>query len=188
MATERDAPGEAVPPVRTLSDRAAEAPPGQQILARKVKTRRRWAFRTVLILAISAVLLCLLVMWRRDETAKTGQLQSLAELAATLQAQVNELGRLPAIIPEPSLHNLDFYASDADRFYASRVSQPVIIAGTQPIHLLLTEDGRAVIIYQQGKIGAKWMTASEFEKAWDTQEAKITAFEQERKSSLPNLP
>jgi len=165
-----------------------EASPGPQVPAYKVRTQRLWVFRTVLILSLFAVLICYIVMWRRDKLTMSSQLRSLAEPVAALQAQVAELGRLPASKPELSGQTLAFYASDADRFYASQVTEPVIIATTHPVHLLLTEDGRGVIIYQQGKIETKWMTASEYEKAWGSQEAKIEAFEQQRKLRPLNLP
>jgi len=101
---------------------------------------------------------------------------------------VNELRRLPASSSELSQCNLSYYASDADRFYASQSAKPVIIAVTQPFQFLLASSGRGVVIYEQGKIEVKWMTNSEFEEAWQTQEAEIKAFEHQRRSRPPNLP
>jgi len=68
------ASGQAVPPPSAPYSHArgdAELLPDQRVLARKIQTRRLWVFRTVLILSLSAVLLCFLVMWRRDKLALT---------------------------------------------------------------------------------------------------------------------
>jgi len=180
--------GRAVPTGSVHPLRDVEASLGRQVLDHKVQTRRRWVFRTSVILSLTAVLLCSLVTWRRDEITVANQLQVLAGPVAELQDRVDELGRLPAKTPELSRGRLAFYASDADRFYASRVSEPVIIAATHPVQLLLTEDGRAVIIYRQGKIEVEWMTASEFDKALAGQKVEMEAFEQQRRSRPPNLP
>jgi len=162
--------------------------PGQQVLTRQIQTRRLWIFRTVVILSISAVFLCFLVMWRRDQLTVTLQVQSLEKPAAILQTRIDELGRLPAFVREFSECNLAFYVSDIERDYAIQASGPVIIAATPPIELLLSENGRAVVIYQQGKVKPTWMTVSQYDKDRQEQVVAIQAFEQKRKLQPPVLP
>lgn len=168
--------------------RNAATLPDKRAMAHRMQTRRLWVFRSVMILSISAVLLCFLVMWRRDKLTVAGWLRALAKPVATLQAQVDDLGRLPASELELAENSLEFYASDADRYYASQVTQPVIIAYTYPIQRLMSENGRVVVIYDQGKIETQWMTASHFNGVWEAQEAAIEAFEQHRRRRLPHLP
>ena len=81
--------GRAVPTGSVHPPRDVEAPLGQRALDHKVQTRRRWVFRTSAILSLTAVLLCSLVTWRRDEITMADYLRSLAEPAVELQDQVN---------------------------------------------------------------------------------------------------
>jgi hypothetical protein len=150
--------------------------------------RRRWVFRTTTLLALTAVALCFFVAWRRDQMIISSRLQMLAGPVAQLQAEVNQLGWLPALPPEMSHEAFTYYVSDADRHYVSQTSDPVIVAVTAPVRLVLVEDGQAVIVYHKGKLEAKWMTVSRFERAWDQQQKRVEEFEHRRKAQPIVLP
>ena len=150
--------------------------------------RRRWVFRTTILLAVTAVALCFFVAWRRDQMMISTRLQMLADPVARRQAQVNQLGRLPAQPPEMGHEAFTYYVSDADRHYVSQTSDSVIIAVTAPVQLVLMEDGRAVIVYYKGKLEAKWMVISRFEKAWNQQQKQTDEFEHRRQAQPIVLP
>jgi len=150
--------------------------------------RRRWVFRTTILLALTAVALCFFVAWRRDKTIIEMRLQMLTGPLAQLQAQVDQLGWLPAQPPELNNEAFTYYVSDSDRHYVYQTSDPVIIAVTAPVPMVLLGDGRAVIVYHNRKLEAKWMSVSSFEKAWDRQHKKLEEFEQQRQAQPIVLP
>ena len=150
--------------------------------------RRRWVFRTTILLALTAVALCFLVTWRHDQMIINSRLQTLGKPVAQLQAQVNQLGWLPAQAPEMGNETFTFYASDSDRHYIYQTSEPVIVAVTAPVQLVLLADGRAVIVYHNKKLEAKWIPIGRFEKAWDRQQKQIEEFERQRKAQPIVIP
>jgi len=160
----------------------------QRISDNRAIARRRWVFRMGFMLALAAAFLCFFVAWRRDEMTVKDQLDALADTVALLQNRVDEVGRLPAKAPRPARRALEHYALDADRYYARHATKAVIIAKSHPIPLLLGEDGQAVIVYEAGKVKAKWITVTEFQKAWRQQLEDIRAFEAQRREKPLVLP
>lgn len=158
----------------------------QRILSSKARTRRRWAIRTALMLLVSAAVLCLFVMWRRDQAAVETFTRSLVPTLAALQGRIDALGWLPAV--PPKLQPGYSYVSDGERFFAMSVPEPVIIGASPPLSLFLQADGRLVIIYESGKVRSQWLTLAEFESALLKQQDRMKAFEQERDSRPPVLP
>lgn len=150
--------------------------------------RRRWVFRMVSFVSITAVILCFIVAWRRDALVVNHQIRTLSEAVTDIQATLDEIGRLPAEVPELHHTPLAYYATDADRYYAINTEAPVILAAMPRISLLLGEDGHAVILYKQGKVWAEWMSATDYERAKWQQDQEIEAFEQERSEQPLILP
>lgn len=173
---------------RGLPPLEPRTPAEEQASLLRRTARRRWVFRTTTLLAMTAVALCFFVAWRRDQSVISTRLQMLAGPVAQLQAQVEQIGRLPAQPPEMAHEAFTYYLSDADRHYVSQTSDPAIVAVTAPVQLVLMEDGRAVIVYHQGKLEAAWMTVSRFDKVWDQQQKQLNEFEQRRKAQPIVLP
>lgn len=168
--------------------RGDQLSPQQRALIRQMQSRKQWVFRMVAVLTVIAVCLCFLVMLRRDQLTVTLQVHELEKPVAALQARIDELGRLPAYVSELDKSKLGFYVSDSDRDYAIQASGQVIIAAKLPIELLLSENGRAVVIYENGKVKATWMTVSQYDEASAGQEVAVKEFEKQRKLRLPVLP
>ena len=160
----------------------------QQVSASKARARRRWFIRSTVTLTLTAVLLILFVIWRRDHMNIEASLRKFNKPVKSLQDTVDMLKLLPAMLPE--LNELDgiYYASDSERRYAMNTPEPTIIAVGRPVHLILLKDGQCVIIYQKGKVSAKWMPTVEFYQTWRSQKQKIEAFEKEIFSKPPVLP
>ncbi len=163
-------------------------PVGAKLLANRARQRRQWVFRSTAMLAGIAILLSFLVTWRRDEMAADESLRLLAAPVAQLQAHLDAWGHLPAEIPEPARGSVELLLSAADRYYADQTSDMVLIGHTPPVMLHLKENGRGVILYQQGKVRAEWMTTAEFRDRSARQMARMRAFEQERRARPPELP
>lgn len=169
--------------------READARVDERLLARRARARRRRTIRTALMLLITAAILCIFVTWRRDKTAVAAQLWSLERPVVAIQAKIDAYN----VIPPPSGElERGYYASDAERFYAMNTSEPVIIYFSPRIHLMLRQNGRAVIISEKGeehiKVRAEWLTATEFLRAWLKQEKGRKAFEEKIRSRPVNLP
>jgi len=156
-----------------------------RISASKTRARKRWIIRTGLLLIITFVLLFVVVTWRRDQMNVEISLRTLDEPMAALQAKINELGRLPKYVPG---FESAYYATDAERHFAMSSAEPTIIYVTPKTELILHQDGRGVIIYQQGKLIPKWMSSSEFFSAWNHQQQSMKKFEKERFSKPPVIP
>jgi hypothetical protein len=155
-------------------------------LGSKISARRRWAIRTTLMLFLTAVVLCLLVIWVRDRNTVSASLRVLDPPIKALRDRVSALGVLPAVLPESKLQL--YYASPAERFYAMNSREPVIIAATLKISLLLRENGRCVIIYEKGAVHSEWIPESRFLSQWDEQRKRIEDFQAKIRSRPPELP
>ncbi len=161
---------------------------GDTVLQSRVRQRRQWVFRTTAMLAVTAVLLSFLVTWRRDEMAVQESLRLLAGPAAQLQAHLDTWGHLPGDLPEPVSSDVTLFLSSSDRYFASQTAEPMFIAYSPEVMLHLKEDGRATIVYEKGKIRTQWMTSAEFREQSEAQNARMQAFEQERRARPPELP
>lgn len=153
-----------------------------------LQARRRWVFRSTALLTLAAVALCFFVAWRRDVTTIQGHLDIVSKVVAELQEQTKAFGRLPAELPHAGEERFRYYASDADRYFAAQSQEPVIIAATVPIELVLLTQGRVVIIYDRGRVSAQWLTESEYESMWADQQRAIEEFERKRKAQPIRLP
>ncbi|UCD28931.1 MAG: hypothetical protein JSV03_00150 [Planctomycetota bacterium] len=157
----------------------------QSLPVNKRRARRRWIIRTGLMLSLTAFLLFFFVTWRRDQLGIDASLRSLDLPVTILQNKIDTLGWLPTTLPE--LGN-NYYASDAERYFAMNTTEPVIIATTKPTHLILREDGLCAITYHKGKISSKWIPLSEFRLIWHSQERKMEEFEEKQHSKPPIIP
>jgi hypothetical protein len=166
--------------------RASHRTLDERVLASRVRARRRWVIQTGLFLMATALLLVLLVVWRRDSLSIATLLYTYEAPAAALQGRLDELGTLPAAVPDPHGEIIASYAGDAERFYAAHIDDPVIIAISRPVRLKLREDGRAVILHEGGKLRIEWMPTSRIGEAMQAQLDAMRAFEQQRQP--PQLP
>ena len=158
------------------------------ILATRARARRRWAARTTVVLSLTGILLVLTVVWRRDTDTRNSWLRFAHRSAVAVQAQLDQTGLLPADLPPAGGSYSFHYASYYDRFYAQRVSRPVLIAISPVVPLTFRSDGRSVLIYENGKVRAAWMTIAEFTAAYISQLADQDRFEQERLAEVPYIP
>lgn len=157
----------------------------ERVLAARARARRRWVIRTALLLLLTAATLVILVMLRRDRMAMAEQLGRLELARSALQEKIKTFGTLPSAVPE--LKHC-YYASNEERFYAMNTQEPVIIAYTPMVPLLLRSNGRAVLIAENGKVHAEWRPESEFRSAWWSQQERIAAFEEKLRARPPELP
>ena len=161
----------------------------ERIVESKVRARRRQVFRTIILLGLSAAMLCGFVIWRRDSLLVKSALENAEkEPVSALQAKIDALGLLPASIPETHRGSLQSYAGDADRFYAMNADEPVIVGVSSPVTLILRPNGRYVIIYDKGKVHAEWLSLRDYDKAVEAQMARMKLFEDKRQARPPVLP
>ncbi|MHC4441052.1 MAG: hypothetical protein ACYTF1_03880 [Planctomycetota bacterium] len=160
----------------------------RQVSASKARARRRWVIRSTVTLILTAAVLFLFIIWRRDQMTIEVGLRKFNDPVKALQNKIDSLKMLPALLPEMSNLQGAYYALADERRFAMNTSEPTIIAFGQPTHLFLGQDGLCVIIYHQGKVSAKWMNVTEFFQEQKKQKRKIKAFEKEFFSKPPELP
>jgi hypothetical protein len=95
---------------------------------------------------------------------------------------------LPANLSAPEPNGPGYIVSYADRFYAQQVKDPVILAASPVLPLILHSNGRSVVIYQGGKVRAEWMTVAAFIDAYRAQMQRQEDFERQRRAVVPQLP
>ena len=173
-------------PLNSFSAAHAASMDDRAIISR-ARARRHWVARTGLILGATGLLLMALVTWRRDAESVALSMRITQRGVTALQAHLDATGLLPSELPsvDPTRY---VYATYADRFYAQRTSRPVIIAASAPLSLILRSNGRCVIIYENGKVHAEWLTLAQFGNAFDAQLADAAAFERQRQGRIPQLP
>jgi len=149
--------------------------------------RRQWVIRTSLVLILSSAALIFLVILRADQAVINSILISLAKPTAALQAEVDELGQLPATLPGDYRIPVA-YANSLVREYAKHTTQPVIVAQTWLAQPVLRGNGRGVIIYENHRVHSAWLTSQEFQEMLQAQEAAIKKWDEQRRSISPELP
>jgi len=159
----------------------------------KTRVKRWWAVRSSSMLILAAVILCLFVIWNRDRNVVEQYLRFLDPVVKDLQAKTTALGVVPAGIPDPqssrkTIYTFEYRFGPEERHYASNSSDPVIIAYTPMIPQLLHRRGRCVIIHEQGRIRAAWMTAGEFDKQWKQQQERLAEFQAKMRARPVELP
>ena len=160
----------------------------ERVVESKVVARRRQVLRTGLLLLTTSVMLCGFITWRRDCLRIDISRQAMERPLSALQKRIDELGRLPAVVPEFEDSLIESYASSADRFYAMNSSKPTIVAISNLVPVFMGQDGRCVIIYDQGKVYSEWMPRRRFETAMEVQWAATRAFEKMQHDRPPVLP
>jgi len=160
----------------------------QRVVASRARARRRWVFQTILTLSITAILLCFLVVYRRDQLTIADQVRSMDDFTVKLQEQVKAFEWLPGRPPQWKHGNLGYYASDAERRFARETSDSVIVAAGQLVPLLFKEGGRVVVSIQKGKIECRWMSGTEFRQKWAAQQDKLEKFEESRRAKPIEIP
>ena len=155
------------------------------VLANKMRVRRRWLIRTGATLLGTAIALCFVVIWERDQMNRAGALHLAEPACAALQAKIDALHGLPVEMPDLAKR---YQVSDSTRFYAAQNPGPVIVAAFGQTHLILARDGLCVLIYEGGQVRPQWLTLTEYWARWKDQEHRTKTFETERRSRLPDLP
>lgn len=159
-----------------------------RMLESKARARRWWAIRSTILLAASAVGLCVFVTWRRDCLTIQALLQNVRQPVAVLQSRVDELGALPAVLPADLSRVFPSYADSADRFFAAKSGGPAIVAAGPIVRLILRKDGRYIVVYDHGKLSSEWASMPQFDARIRDQIERTRLFEQERQSRPPELP
>lgn len=167
------------PVLVSIEDRAVES---------KVRARHQHIIRTALLLFGSAVVICILLMWRTDVQRRRAALAAFDAPVNALQARIEELGFLPATMEESKLHGLQYYSQAPDRYYAMHSGKPSIVGISDKVSLLIHPSGRFVVFYQRGRLHTEWMSSSQYEAAMKLQSEDIRAFEQSQRSRPPELP
>lgn len=146
----------------------------ERVATARARQRRRWVLRSLLMTSVTAMLLCVLVAWKRDRMTSEASLRGLQRPVAELQASIDKLSYIPVQLPQ-----LAYRADDELRHYAMRTDSPVILAASDPIRLLLAEDGSCVVLYERGKVRAEWMTLTELRSAWRAEHQRLEAYHQQ---------
>ncbi len=162
--------------------------PQQRLVESRIRARQQKILRTALLLLFSAALICVLVVYRSDSARLAISQRNLDGTVRALQSRIDELGWLPGTLTEEEAKGIQSYAGYADRSYAHRSGQPVIIAVSYHVSLLLRPNGRHVVIYDLGRLRTQWMTDSEFAAAVREQADQMRAYEQRLRNRPPELP
>ena len=178
-----------------LSSDHYDSPSIARLLEQQMRARRRWVFRSLAFLTLTSAVLVLLVIWQRDRleadrvVALMGRSGDVTRPVGQIEASIRNLGLLPATLPRQDEEGVRFtYASYPERFFAIRTGGPAIIAASVEVNLILRPGGRAVVLYDHGKIRSEWMSSSEFAVAVSRQNERIAEFEQQLRAKPPELP
>ncbi len=165
-----------------------EPPAFSAVSAVRARARRRWVWRSAIMLAMGAGCVGLVTVVHRDRTAVRVAVAGVQELGQQIRLSVERWGRLPASVELKGNPPKVFYLDDAVRLYAGQATGPVIVAVGPKVDLVLLPDGRALLYYEQGRLRAGWVDEAGFKASWSRQEDAIRAFEQELRSRPPVLP
>ncbi len=158
--------------------------PGTPVTERGKTIRRRHRkhrlSRTVLVLALTGLGVCLFVTLRNDYRLRGGVLKQMQEHANQLQQALNRLGKLPPPLIDiasrpPATRTPPGYADDMTRRYAADSIIPIIVAWSAVHRSVLLANGRAVTVCQDKKLSVEWVKESDFQQRLREQRSIIEA-------------
>lgn len=158
------------------------------VTACRLQARRRWLIRAGVSLTLSSLLLVLFVCLQRDRMTVRSCLRNMERHVVALQAEVSELGQLPAELPASSSRFTLVYASDLVREYARQVQEPVIVGHSAVQPLMLGHDGHGVLIYENGTVRSEWWPRPKLLGQWQAQSLRIRDWDFRRHLTPPELP
>lgn len=130
-----------------------------------------------LVLVVTAVPLCVLVMWSRDRTMVLVQLRPAREAQVVFQRRIDRLGLLPAEAPELNKAGLYYLFSDVgDREYARQCGNRLVIAHGEAINLYLANRSRVVMTWEKGKTDVSILSSIELIRLLERQTKNINAY------------
>lgn len=149
----------------------------------RVAARRRWVFRTTLMLVVTAVTLVLVLTWRRDQSTIQSAHGSLRSVTTDLQNAYDETGYLPSSFNK---RGVTYYGNYAD--YAQKTSEPVILAHSGRVSLRLARDGHVVLSFEGGRVRQDWMSERELQVELQKLHVRYSAHIESIRSRPPELP
>ena len=157
-----------------------------------VKRSPRRFLRSSVLMLFGAALLCVFVTLNRDKNIERHFLASTSERAGQIRAHWARAHALPVELEDLSgsarRAPLESYADADTRFYAMRAEGPVMIGYTPMAPMVATYNGRAVILFDQGKVTTKWVNEGEFKRIQRRQDAEVAAMLERIRSRPPELP
>jgi hypothetical protein len=155
----------------------------------KARMRRRVFIRTTVWLLLTAFGGFFVVVWQRNLQTIDEFVSELKAPAKAIQESVNQYGWLPVLPPDTGKVQLQYYCdNEAARSYAINAKNPVIIAFSRELTMVLKGRGRAVLIYDDGRVYPKWLSRPEFMRDWRQQNRAQERFEEKRRARPPELP
>ncbi|MCK4658432.1 MAG: hypothetical protein KAV82_02830 [Phycisphaerae bacterium] len=167
---------------------------GAKVGSRRALRVRRGLLRGVLLLVVVGVVYAVAVVWHRDTVRIRAAVQKLEFVQRALQARVDADGRLPMKMPKTDpegnplpVKSFTYLTADDIRALREHEGAAMVVYST-PVGAGLKQDGRAVIIYEQGKCRVRWFTMPEFIR----QKKQLEGWFQDRQRQLieqgPQLP
>lgn len=139
---------------------------GAATSARRERSRRvrsRLA-RSLVLLIIAAVVLCVLVVWQRDNRHVDAARRRISASFAPVARYLDDHGTLPIDFPYetgdqvPRTTEAFTYVEPEMIRWAVHSAEPVVIGYGRWQGLIASPDGHAVMMYQNGRLWADWFT------------------------------
>lgn len=167
-------------PAHGAPHRPAEEPAAERGLDRRAHERRNWAARSLTSLILFGIVLLVVVVGWRDQRVRARQVDSLGAYVRVLNDQLRDGQHLPAVFrpmldpPPPEPIDEFKYCTDSLRIFAQQREEPTIILwNATPIAMALGADGRAVGIYDHGRVRVEWMREGEFSQRKAAQDDEL---------------
>lgn len=142
--------------------------------------RRQWIARSIASLFVAAMVLFVVVTVRRDAANRALFVESLEVYVQSLNDVLEKTRYLPAVWkapefgPKPRLPLDAFtYCDDAIRQLAVQSDEPAVVAWGPLYAMVFGRDGRAVAVYDHGKVRVEWVSEIDFRRRLDAQQARL---------------
>ncbi len=139
--------------------------------------------RSVAKLALAGVALVALILILGDLRRKAAPLSQAAAYARQLTTRLGETSTLPLnlefVIPddvEQVVHKFEHLSHQEARVLRHlNIREAVIVAHTRVIRNVLMPNGRATVVFRDGRFEPVWMPLERFEKQWAAQHEILKA-------------
>ena len=144
--------------------------------------RRVLLFRSVLWLVLTTVALLVFILVLGDVRRKNNALAQVTAHAAVYSERVGKDGTVPLNLEvdlstflagqQVKAFHIEWLSRDDARLLRGS-AQSIIVAHTVPLSQTLAPNGRAVVLFTDGKFDVTWMALSQFDAQWEAQQQEV---------------
>ena len=143
----------------------------------EIAARRRSVFRSAFFLVLCTIVLFVFILVQGDIRRRQRTVDDAQSYASVLTERIGETGALPLNLELPDDHPppscLFRQLNRRDTHLLRQSDERIIAAYSSPVTRVFAPDGRAVLLFTDGRFDVDWLSLDEFDRAQAAQREEI---------------